>query len=48
MCFFATAKKHKFDNTEDVSIQDLKLLSILTGTYIGNASKVIADYLKPS
>ena len=47
--FFATAQTHKFNKTEDINNQDLKLRPILdqTGTYIYNASKVIASYLKP-
>ena len=47
--FFATAQTHKFNTTEDINNQDLKLRPILdqTGTYIYNASKVIANYLKP-
>ena len=47
--FFATGKTHKFNQTEDINIQDLKLRIIIdqTGTYIYNASKVIANYLKP-
>ena len=34
--FFATAKIHKFNKTEDINIQDLKLRPIIdqTGTYI--------------
>ena len=47
--FFATAKTHKFNKIEDINIQDFKLRPIIdqTGTYIYNASKVIANYLKP-
>ena len=47
--FFETAKTHKFDKIEVINIQDLKLRPIIdqTGTYIYNASKVIANYLKP-
>ena len=47
--FFATAKTHKFIKIEDINIQDLKLSPIIdqTGTCINNASKVIANYLKP-
>ena len=47
--FFATVKTHKFNKIEDINIQDLKLRQIIdqTGTYIYNASKVIANYLKP-
>ena len=46
--FFATAKTHKFNKIEDINIQDLKLRPIIdqTGTYIYNASKVIANCLK--
>ena len=47
--FFETAKTQKFNKIEDINIQDLKLRPIIdqTGTYIYNASKVIANYLKP-
>ena len=47
--FFATAKTHKFIKIEDINIQDLKFSPIIdrTGTCIYNASKVIANYLKP-
>ena len=47
--FFATAKTHKFIKIEDINTQDLKLSPIIdqTGTCIYNASKVIANYLKP-
>ena len=46
--FFATTKTHKFNKIKDINIQDLKLRPIIdqTGTYIYNASKVIANYLK--
>ena len=47
--FFTTAKTHIFNKIEDINIQDLKLRPIIdqTGTYIYNASKVNANYLKP-
>ena len=47
--FFATAKTHKFIKIEDINTQNLKLSPITdqTGTCIYNASKVIANYLKP-
>ena len=47
--FFATAKTHKFKSIEDISLESLKLRPIIdqTGTYIYNASKVVAKYLSP-
>ena len=47
--FFATAKTHKFDTIEDINVKDLNLRPIIvqTGTYIYNALKVVAQFLKP-
>ena len=47
--FFATAKTHKFTSLNDITAENLKLHPIidLTGTYIYNTSKVIANYLRP-
>ena len=47
--FFATAKTHKFDNFKDINIENLKLRLIIdqTGTATYNASKVVANYLRP-
>ena len=47
--FFATAKMHEFDTIEDINVKDLKLRPIIdqTGTYIYDASKVVAQFLKP-
>ena len=46
---YATAKTHKFDNLKDINSNNLKFRPIIdqTGTFTYNASKVIADYLKP-
>ena len=46
---FATAKTHKFKCISDVTLEQLKLRSIIgqTGTYIYKASKVVAKYLGP-
>ena len=46
--FFATAKTHKFDSVNDITLDKLKLRPIIdqTGTYIYNASKVAAKYLR--
>ena len=46
--FFVTAKTHKFKSLEEINVDQLKLRSIIdeTGTYIYNASKVMAKYLK--
>ena len=47
--FFVTAKTHKFKSLEEINVDQLKLrpISDQTGTYIYNASKVAANYLKP-
>ena len=47
--FFATVKTHKFDSVNDTTLDKLKLRPIIdqTGTYIYNASKVVAKYLTP-
>ena len=46
---FVTTKTHKFKSLEEINVDQLKLRPIIdqTGTYIYNASKVIAKYLKP-
>ena len=46
---FATAKTHKFNNTEDINVEGLKFRPIIdqAGTFTYNCSKVIAEYLKP-
>ena len=46
--FFVTTKSHKFHSLEEINVDQLKLRPIIdqTGTYIYNASKVIAKYLK--
>ena len=47
--FFVTAKTHKFKSLEEINVDQLKLrpISNQTGSYIYNASKIIAKYLKP-
>ena len=47
--FFATTKTYKFDSIQDINVKDLKLRPIIdqTGTYIHDASKVVAEFLKP-
>ena len=47
--FFATAKTHKFDSVNDITLDQLKLCPVIdqTGTYIYNASKVVSKYLRP-
>ena len=47
--FFTTAKTHKFKFIKGISLESLKLCPIIdqTGTYIYNASKVVAKYLSP-
>ena len=46
---YATAKTHKFDSLENITIQNLKFRPIIfqIGTYIYNAAKVLSNYLKP-
>ena len=45
--FFATSETHKFGSVSDITLEQLKLLSIIdqTGTYIYQVSKVVAKYL---
>ena len=47
--FFATAKTHKFENIEDITVDNLKLRPIIdqTNTCTRDASKIISDYLQP-
>ena len=47
--FLVTAKTHKFESIEGISLESLELGPIITQTetYIYNASKVIAKYLSP-
>ena len=47
--FFATAKTHKLENINDITIDKLKLHPIIdqTGTCYYMTGKVIAEYLKP-
>lgn len=47
--FFATAKTHKFHNTNEINLEELKLRPIIdqTGTAIYQTSKVISKYLQP-
>ena len=44
----ATAKTHKFNNTEEINVEELKFRPIIdqTGTFTYNCSKVIAEYLE--
>ena len=46
---FATSKTHKFESTENILLESLKLRPIIdqTGTYTYNASKVVAKYPSP-
>ena len=46
---FATARTRKFDSVNDITLDKLKLHPFIdqTGTYIYNASKVVAKYLRP-
>ena len=41
--------KHKFDTIEDINVKHLKLRPVIdqTGSYIYNASKAVAQFLKP-
>ena len=46
---YATAKTHKFNSLDDITVDNLKLRPIISqiGTYTYNASRVISQYLKP-
>ena len=46
---YATAKAHKFNSLDDITVDNLKFRLIISqiGTYTYNASKVISQYLKP-
>ena len=41
--------KHKFETIEDINVKHLKLRPVIdqTGSYIYNASKAVAQFLKP-
>ena len=47
--FYASAKTNKFDNINDVTLDQLKFRPIMdqTGTCTYNAAQVISNYLKP-
>ena len=47
--FFATAKTQKFENTDDITVDNLKFRPIInhTRSCYYKAGKVIAEYLKP-
>ena len=44
-----TAKTHKFETLEDITVSNLKFQPIIdqTGMFTYNAAKVISDYLRP-
>ena len=46
---YATAKTHKFNSLDDITVDNLKFRPITSqiGTYTYNASRVISQYLKP-
>ena len=46
---YATAKTHKFNSLDDITVDNLKFRPIISqiGTYTYNASRVISQYLKP-
>ena len=46
---FATAKTHKFTDTTQININNLKLRPIInqTGTHLYNCSNIISQYLQP-
>ena len=46
---YGTAKTHKFDNTADIAVDNLKFCPIIaqSGTYTYNAVQAIANYLWP-
>ena len=47
--FFATAKTHKFQSFDEITLDELKLRPIVdqTGTHTQKAAKVVSKYLKP-
>ena len=46
---YATAKTHKFNSLDDITVDNLKFRRIISqiGTYTYNTSNVISQYLKP-
>ena len=46
---YRTAKTHKFQTLENITVANLKFRPIIdqTGTFTYNAAKVISDYLRP-
>ena len=44
-----SAKTHKFDNHEDITVENLKLRPIMdqSGTMVYTTSQIIAEYLNP-
>ena len=46
---YATAKTHKFETLEGITVANLKFRPIIdqTGTFTYNAAKAISDYLRP-
>ena len=46
---YGTAKTHKFNSIEDITLENLKFCPIIaqSGTYTYNTAQIIADYLKP-
>ena len=46
---YGTAKTHKFENRDNITLEQLKLRPILAqnGSYTYNAAQVIGGYLKP-
>ena len=46
---FASAKTHKFTDTKQININNLKLRPIIdqTGTHLYDCSKIISQYLQP-
>ena len=46
---YGTAKTHKFDNFDEITLNKLKLRQIIAqnGTFTYNAAQVIGNYLKP-
>ena len=47
--FFATAKTHKFDSFEDITLEELKIRPIIdqTGTHTHAAAAIISKHLQP-
>lgn len=48
VCYYGTAKTHKFENLKEITVTNLRAISIIsqTGTFTYNECKGISDYLR--